>query len=507
MSRRASALWVSIAALLTFAYWMAALNNPFASERHAWASAHMALLARSFLQLGVVHLRGVPLQNNLPLGLQPDRYVHWPPLYPILLSVAFRTFGESEAVVHAFVIVVNICFMTAFYSLVRRCFDRDTAVFSLFALLTIPAFIQYGRLAWTPNAAMCAICAALYCFLRGTETTLNWRWVSAGAAAVAIGVLFSWEAAPLGLILLVLGIWQRSRIRQIAAATYVAAGLSMVAIVLVLLASSSPELRDDLWATVRYRMGGAYQPADIPIHAWADHMLYTQHISVRIWFINMLDNWLPLLGGTFAPLATMGVVVWSWFNRKNRPDVFFVVGGLLGTIVVWTALFPNHVFIHEYQTLIAAPLFCMSLGVALKAGGERYNGVFGWMVLLIVPLILISPLASQTALAFRKLPPDPLLEYAKDIESSTPASAVVLSPLDTMVPVYYSHRHMIRSVTDDGALRSILHQARTVFPGSDIYIAIPPFNLGQFPCASSHFPLVKRTQNVILLKVTAEACG
>jgi hypothetical protein len=76
-----------------------------------------------------------------------------------------------------------------------------------------------------------------------------------------------------------------------------------------------------------------------------------------------------------------------------------------------------------------------------------------------------------------------------------------------MVPVYYSHRHIIRGVHDEEVLRSVIRQAGTMFPGSEIYIAIPPDNLGQFSCASSRFPVVKSTPNVILLKVVAGACG
>lgn len=466
----------------------------------------MALLARSFAQFGVIHLRGVPLQNNLPLGIQPDRYVHWPPLYAILLGMAFRVFGESELVVHAFVIAVNLCYMVAFYFLIKRCFNRDVALFSLFALLTIPVFVQYGRLAWTPNATLGAVCVALYCFVRGTETALNWKWIAGGAVAVAIGVLLSWEAAPLGLILFGLGTWQRSKTRQIAAATYAVVSLGTVAIVLLLLVSASPELRNDLWATVSFRMGGPYQPADIPIHAWADHMLYTTHMTFLGFVLTMLRRG-PLLGGTLGLLATMGVLTWSWNNRKNRPDVLFAVGALLGIVVVWIILFPNHVYIHDYQALIAAPLICLSLGVTLKIGIERLDDTFRWMALFVVPLILIVPLFRQIMVGSRTVQPDHLLEYAHDIENSTPASAVVLSPLDTMVPVYYSHRHIIRSVADDEALRSVTRQAVTIFPGSDIYIAIPPESVGRFSYASSDFPLVKRTRNMILLKVGVGVFG
>lgn len=507
MRRRIPIVWISVAALLTFINWISTLNSPFAAEEHAWASAHMALLARSFAQLGIVGLHGVPIQNNLPLGLQPDRYVHWPPLYPILLSVAFRIFGESEAVVHAFVVVMNVCYLAAFYLLIQRCLGRNAAMLSVFALLTLPVFIEQGTVAWTPDAAMGTVCAALYCFVRGTETHVNWKWISAGSGAVALAVCFSWEAAPLGLILLGLATWQRFRTRQLAGAAYAVAGLGAAAMVLVLVVSVSPELRNDLFATVRYRMGGAYHPTNVPIHSWADKMLYTGHITVRDWFNTVVIDRGPLLGGMLGLLATTGLLIWAWNKRKTRPDVFSFVGGLLGIAAVWVALFPNHVFIHDYQDLIAAPVVCVGIGLALKVGFERLSGAPGWLFILILPLILIIPLAGHTVNGFRKQEPAKILEYAKEIEGSTTPSSVVLSPLLTMVPVYYSHRHIIRGVGDDEALRLVAPEARAAFPGSDIYVGIPPESLGRFSCASSQFPLVRRTKNLILLKVSAGGCG
>jgi 4-amino-4-deoxy-L-arabinose transferase-like glycosyltransferase len=401
---------------------------------------------------------------------------------------------------------VNVCYVASFYFLVRHCFDKNVAILSVFGLLTIPVFVQYGRLAWTPNAALCAVCAALYCFVRGTEKNLSWRWILAGSIAVAIGVFFSWEAAPLGFVLLVLATSQQSKIRQIAAATYSVAGIGAVAIVLVLLVSASNDIRNELWATVRFRMGGVYQPTAIPIHALADHVLYTkQHTNLLSWILNILDNWLPRLGGTVGLSSTIGVSLWAWRRRKARPDVLFVVVGLLGIVVVWAVLFPNHIT-HEYEPLIAAPLFGIAIGVVLKIGGERLKGTGRLVVSIIVPLILIIPLARQAMIAFRRPQPDKIIKYAKDIEGSTPPSAVILSPVDTMVTVYYSRRHIIRSVTDDETLRLVMQQAGSVFPNTDIYIAIPPDSLGWFPCAASRFPLVRHTGNVILLRVTADTC-
>lgn len=512
MKRKVQGFWVGIAALLTFMYWSATLDRPLALEPHAFARAHMGVLARSFAQLGILHLHAVPLENNPPIGTQPDVYVHWPTLYPILLSAAFRMFGESAAVIHAFAILVNILYLGAFYALVRRCFDKSVAGFSLFALLTIPIFIKYGTFSWTPNAAMAAVTIALYCFVRGTETNLNWKWISAGSIALVLGVLTSWEVALLGPVLLGIAVIKRSRAYRVAAMMYAAAGLGAAAIMLLLLVSSSFELQRNLWGTALHYMGRAHQSADNSINDLADPN--SPRMSLIVWATIMRSTWVPLLGGAIGQLATMGLLIWTWYNRKTRPEVLCTVGGLLGLVVLWTAVFPAHVSIHEYEALIAAPLFSIGLGFTMKVGEEHLSGAYRWLAVLILPSFLLVPLVKQAASAFLGLitidsrnPPElENMEYAKDIESSTRPSSVILSPTLSMVPVYYSHRHIVRGVMNDEVLRVAIRQTGAVFPGSDVYLAIRPDSLPQFSCASSRFPLAKRTTNMILLKVIRGAC-
>src|SRR2546426_5404598 len=70
--------WLSVAALLTLIGHLTVLGRPF-DNPGAWVSAHFSTMARSFVEHGIVALGGVPIQNNSPLGLEPDAYIHWPP--------------------------------------------------------------------------------------------------------------------------------------------------------------------------------------------------------------------------------------------------------------------------------------------------------------------------------------------------------------------------------------------------------------------------------------------
>ena len=138
-------------------------------------------------------------------GAQLDTYGHWPPLECAQRGVPdFWRFGNGGSCVRhrgeyllcGSVLRFKLNAVLAVQWLSYRCSPYSPSQCSL------PTADSRGG---TPNAALGAICAALYCFVRGTETSLNWKWIAPGAVAAAVGVLFSWEAAPLGFVLLALG--------------------------------------------------------------------------------------------------------------------------------------------------------------------------------------------------------------------------------------------------------------------------------------------------------------
>src|SRR5690242_11259203 len=97
--------WMTVTVILTLTSHLVSFGRVF-DYRHDWISAHFSTIARSFTDYGVISLRGALIQNNSPLGLDPDVYIHWPPLFPIILSFAFRAFGESESVAHGMMLLI-----------------------------------------------------------------------------------------------------------------------------------------------------------------------------------------------------------------------------------------------------------------------------------------------------------------------------------------------------------------------------------------------------------------
>jgi len=78
---------------------------------------------------------------------------------------------------------------------------------------------------------------------------------------------------------------------------------------------------------------------------------------------------------------------------------------------------------------------------------------------------------------------------------------VVLTPEDSMVPVYYSKRHMIRGVYKDSVAEKAAEQAREIFPGSPVYLALYSDVFREFSQSLQRYPLAIQSKHVTLLKV------
>jgi hypothetical protein len=181
---------------------------------------------------------------------------------------------------------------------------------------------------------------------------------------------------------------------------------------------------------------------------------------------------------------------------------------LLGVWFGWFLIFPNHVYVHDYQWLLAVPLGGIAIGFALDSLTMRLQGSLRWLSLAIVPAMLLLPLATITSTAYdNRNAHSPMLDFAAEILQNTPPTAVILSVSPSMVPVYYSDRHTLRFVDDEGTLRLLNQQVWQVFPGSDVYLAMMPAYATRFPCALKNFSEVKRSPNLILLKVSPDSCN
>jgi hypothetical protein len=92
------------------------------------------------------------------------------------------------------------------------------------------------------------------------------------------------------------------------------------------------------------------------------------------------------------------------------------------------------------------------------------------------------------------------VEFGKELLRSTEPEAVVITPIESAVPLYYAERHLIQGVESEG-LGPALVVARENFPGSPVYLAIPADAVPKFAAALREGQIVVRKSGIILVRV------
>jgi hypothetical protein len=511
------AFWVTIALVLTLAAHAAPWRHDFA-YKHAWASAHIATLGRSFAEHGVLALGGVPIQNNGPLGTDPDAYIHWPPLLPIVLSSAFRLFGEGPAVAHGLMLVVLIANAGALGALVTACAGREAGLLSAFVFVVTPVMAQYGHLVVTEHLGTLGTTLALMGFVKATgQAVVHRAWAAVGGLSLVLAVSASWEPLLLAPGLLAAALWNRSRTQLRLAAGYVGAAVAAFALIIGVYVVQRPDLLGDLWHTVLYRTGYT-DTSPVRLHALHNDGTYDTFRlpgwpTVALTLLDRLD-----LVGQVAVFAMAVVLVMAWLRRRSpdgRGPAVVMFAGLFAVWGLWFAAMLNHVYIHDLMMLLAAPPAAAALGIC----GVRLIGLTDrapeaavrragrWGVLVVLPIVLLMAFPTRMVERFKRVAAQDIA-YARAIHDATEPTAVVLVRSQNMVSLYYSRRHLVRGISGDLAVDRIVPRVRDIFPGAPVYLALlPAQDVEAFPGSLRRFRQLTSSSDLILLELTGARPG
>ena len=166
----------------------------------AAVSADVATSARTFVTEGVWKLRGIPVNNNPPIGAE-DQYTHWPPLLPILLSWCFRVFGTSERTAHIFMLCVLLATAVLVFRLGWLWLGPVGGALAGYFWLTLPVVVQFGDLVAQQSLAMLFVVGAVVAFYSASvEPTSQKRDVGHPVLwwVLEVGTLRAWPALVLG---------------------------------------------------------------------------------------------------------------------------------------------------------------------------------------------------------------------------------------------------------------------------------------------------------------------
>ena len=459
----------------------------------AAVSADVATAARTFATEGVWKLRGIPVNNNPPIGTD-DRYAHWPPLLPVLLSGCFRVFGTSERTAHIFMLCVLLATAVLVFRLGWLWLGPVGGALAGFFWLTLPVVEQFGDLVAQQSLGMLFVVGALVFFYSASvEPTSQNRDVGhpisvreiVGAMLLFLAVLSSWEA-----VLVVPGFWLASRrvpeLRRCAVLAAVGAGAALVGVT-ALFTLGSTRLAVDTLQTVKYYMG--LSP------------MYSHVIPNGLGVLSFSQQLRYLLGNHVFMIGLPGLVAVIVLLVRRPANGVLVVYGLAAPWILWTVVMRTHTAFHNFELLIAAPLAALALAWVAAAGlrsrGSTSAALKAVAVVVVATLwtLLPRPIAGGDRNS------DDQIRYALDVREATGADAIVVAATLSAVPLYYSERHIIRGIANDGVLAEELQDIRREFPASPLYLAIPPSLARDFAGTLSRAAVIRSTADAIVAKL------
>jgi 4-amino-4-deoxy-L-arabinose transferase-like glycosyltransferase len=489
---KAAAFWLAIAALALVALYARLLHLSFDGDYQGWASASCMTMAHSFNQLGALHLHFVPIQNNLPLGSDPDVYLHWPPLFPLLLSFVTRIFGDHESSGRLFALTITLATACVVIAIARRLYGTRIALLSGFFFLTARATYEGGRAILHQPLAMFFGAATVLLFLLAVDlppavaphsTSRRRLFAILGLFATICTVLTAWDPIfiPFGLLLSSIYLRRRDAIR-IAALYFLADVLTFVAVQADYILAY-PALFKNQFATIAFRAGLKFNVASsMRLHTIVDSVHYTTSQLSFIGTYSHALRWLFEGFGTFTLLSPfLFLALWLQRDRQQDTSAVYLFGGLGLPWLLFYAVMRNYVSIHPFALVLGAPLLAIASGYVLDLIWDRLHTATAAdnnrrhllrVMLIIFPLLILYPLFMAVRNARTPFEEPQYHDLSVIIQHNTPPNAVTLSSAESAVPIYYSDRHIVRGIVTPDLLRLAIPQARAAFPGSLLFFAI-----------------------------------
>jgi len=469
--------------------------------QHAWVSAHIAAIAQSFANHGIIGLGGIPIENYDPITTEPDTYLHWPPFFYYVLSIVLRVFPDSIRAMHLFMGAIAVATAIVMWRAASVILKPRAAIVCGSAFLLMPATLRYGLILLPANLALLEVSVAvLYMlrYLKNADAGRKFSWdLGLSALAFFLACVTSWEPfLALPGLLVTFGLDRRSAVLKICICWTLAA-MAAGASVLVIYSLSDPMFFHDLWSIFTFRAGlTQYLPLPARIHPVEGQLEEVSRLNAFSSLVVFVATYVVRTQEFSGSLGIMGIFALFLTIVRRRGDT--TTNRLLAALLLplctlwlgWALVMQNHYIIHEYEMILATPLIAIAIACMYSLLEDSRLAMQGvWLreslaVLTNVALpcaLLLSGISAAWITAFVSEPGvRPLATFGRLIKTEVPAGAIVLTNESSMVPTYYAERHVIRGIPDAAYLQSHLAVIQGLCRTCPIYLALSRKNTDTF---------------------------
>jgi hypothetical protein len=119
-------------------------------------------------------------------------------------------------------------------------------------------------------------------------------------------------------------------------------------------------------------------------------------------------------------------------------------------------------------------------------------------LIVALPAVLVLPMIPAARRAGPQAATRALVEYGRAIAAATPTGSVVLASSNSMVPVYYAERHVIRGVRTDALVTRVVAETSTRFPRAPVFLALLPEERAAFSESARRWPVAHESSHLVL---------
>ncbi len=449
---------------------------------HDFASCLVSTLARNHQQYGFAQTKLIPfLRFDAEDPSARTVYSHRPPLFPVVLALAFGVLGATEASARLTIIAVSLGSRLTLYVLVSRLFGRRVGWLAAALFGIAPANLYFGRVVSLTQAIVLMILLTVCVYMRWCDSRRRRDlWIL--LAVLVVALLTNWQAYYLCLLLPAHHyLTAQGRPARGEMLLLLVAGPLVFGLFVVHLLSLHPGEARELIDTLEFRSG--WMTA-------AKQLQFTGHVfqyDVITFARRMTDNLVTLIRAPLLLLAVasmMATAVQMWLPHENRQRLA-APWLLLGLAVGDTLVFHNAYYIHNYLVLLYLPALAVFGAISLAkliepaltfqhpiiapaAGEESRTGRtaisriadarVGVAVVLVLWFVAGSVVETRTWHARNEFS---VVNLAHEIEKLTaPEEAVVLVGLTHHPAIeWYSGRH-VYFLDQDGPIEEIMRRHR-----------------------------------------------
>lgn len=366
------------------------INKPYWGH-HDWNSVVYSNIARNYVRYGYFKTKFAQVTNVDFQKPQNFSFIsHYPPLLPLLISLSFRLFGQSEASARLTVVAFSILLILFIYKIGKELESQLLGFYAALSLTVTPIFLYFGKLPVHDSIVPAVSVIGFWAYLKYSKTK-NIKYYLILVATLVFGGLINWSAYYLVVALMYLQVLTKTSSevkRHIFSLLPISASVFIVQIALVYLAGarSTGTIFNNFFSRVN-----PYLTADLYGFSLLKYVRQ-ELLLMRVYYT------LPIFLG--AALFVAYLLYKFLFIRQKLSLTEIFISSLLIYGSIQLIVFSQLSFIHDYMIYYLSPFMALAFSYITLKIIERFKKslFFPTILIAIVCFAFLSQLKFTNAL-------------------------------------------------------------------------------------------------------------